>query len=158
MSLSTPAFAVRAFLPAWITALLWCAAAASVVFWVLQFPQGRSASAVSVVQTGGAMAVHSQASESAQGSRIWGVKGPRPESAVAASGRYQLWGVVAGASGRGSALIAIDGQPPKAYRVGQALSEGVYLQSLNHRQAQIGPSAEGPSLFALTLPATDKAP
>lgn len=104
------------------------------------------------------MPVDTQASESLQGLRIWGVKGPRPESAVAASGRYQLWGVVAGASGRGSALIAIDGQPPKAYRVGQALSEGVYLQSLNHRQAQIGASAEGPSLFALTLPATDKAP
>ena len=77
---------------------------------------------------------------------------------MAASGRYQLWGVVADASGRGSALIAIDGQPPKAYRAGQALSEGVYLQSLSHRQAQIGASAEGPSLFALTLPSTDKAP
>lgn len=109
-----------------------------------------------VVPTGGA--TNTLASEAAHGLRVWGVQGQRPELAVAESARYQLWGVVAGASGWGSALIAIDGQPPKAYRMGQALSEGVYLQSLSHRQAQIGASAEGPSLFTLTLPSTDKTP
>lgn len=158
MSLSRPALAVRALLPSLITALLWCAAAASVVFWVLQFPQEKPAWSVSEVPVGGATTADIPAKESDPGWRVWGVKGRLPEPALAASGRYQLWGVVADASGRGSALIAIDGQPPKAYRVGQALSEGVYLQSLSQRQAQIGVRPEGPSLFALTLPSTDKAP
>lgn len=90
--------------------------------------------------------------------RAWGVSTPAADAGTTPSGRYQLWGVVAGASGQGSALIAIDGQAPKAYRVGQALSEGVYLQSLSPRQARIGASAQGPDLFVLTLPVRDKAP
>lgn len=91
-------------------------------------------------------------------SRAWGVQAPSPAVAVAATSRYQLWGLVAGASGQGSALIGIDGQPPKAYRVGQALSEGVYLQRLGHRQAQLGATADGPVLFSLSLPGADKSP
>ena len=157
MSLSTPAFARRALSPPLITASLWCAAAASVVFWVLQFPQEKATSLVSVVPVGGTLAADTSAEQNAHLLRVWGVKGQLPEPGLVPAGRYQLWGVVADASGQGSALIAIDGQAPKAYRVGQALS-GVYLQSLSQRQAQMGASANGPSLIALTLPSTDKAP
>ena len=158
MSLSTPAFARRALSPPLITASLWCAAAASVVFWVLQFPQEKATSLVSVVPVGGTLAADTSAEQNAHLLRVWGVKGQLPEPGLVPAGRYQLWGVVADASGQGSALIAIDGQAPKAYRVGQALSDGVYLQSLSQRQAQMGASANGPSLFALTLPSTDKGP
>lgn len=158
MSLFTPAFAVRSLSRALITALIWSAAAAGAVFWVLQFPQGKSARVVAVVPVGGATAAGTQANEPVHLLRVWGVQAQLPETDMAQSGRYQLWGVVADASGRGSALIAIDGQPPKAYRVGQALSEGVYLQSLSQHQAKIGASAEGPSLFGLSLPLADKAP
>ena len=81
-----------------------------------------------------------------------------PEVSIAQSSRFVLWGVVAGASGRGSALIAVDSQPPRPFRVGQAVTDGVVLQSLGPKQAQLGASAQGAALFSLSLPVTDKAP
>jgi general secretion pathway protein C len=92
--------------------------------------------------------------------RVWGVQAPAPvpEVSIAQSSRFQLLGVVAGASGQGSALIALDGQPPRAFRVGQTVTDGVVLQSLGPKQAQLGVSALGAALFSLSLPGTDKAP
>ena len=158
MPKSPVVFAARALWPALVTGLLWCAAAASVAFWVLRFPQGPSGTAPVVVVSGASAASVAAVGGSVPLSRAWGVKAPLTEVDVAQTTRYQLWGVVAGASGQGSALIGIDGQPPKAYRVGQALSEGVYLQRLGHRQAQLGAAAQGPVLFSLSLPLADKAP
>lgn len=74
---------------------------------------------------------------------------------IAQSSRYQLLGVIAGTSGRGSALISIDGQPAKAYLVGQRLSEEVVLKNLGPKQAQLGADVDGKASFALTLPATN---
>jgi general secretion pathway protein C len=92
--------------------------------------------------------------------RVWGLQAPvpAPEVSIAQSSRFQLLGVVAGASGQGSALIALDGQPPRAFRVGQTVTDGVVLQSLGPKQAQLGGSAQGAALFSLSLPGTDKAP
>ncbi len=90
--------------------------------------------------------------------RVWGVQAPVAEVSIAQSSRFQLWGVIAGASGQGSALIAVDGQPPRAFRVGQTVTDGVVLQSLGQKQAKLGASAQGVALFSLSLPGTDKAP
>ncbi len=62
-------------------------------------------------------------------------------------------GVIASASGQGSALIATDGQPPKAYRVGQTVQDGWTLVSLTARQARLkSASAE----VLLDLPSAEK--
>jgi general secretion pathway protein C len=142
--------------PAAGAALLWCAAAASAVFWVLNYPSGSAVQGVPVVQSPTTAASALQPSVNL--ARAWGVQAPVPEVSIAQSSRFQLWGVVAGASGQGSALIAVDGQPPRAFRVGQTVADGVVLQSLGAKQAQLGASAQGAGAFSLSLPEKDKAP
>jgi general secretion pathway protein C len=136
-------------------ALVGCAAAASVVFWVLNFPAGSAVQGLPSVQSS-APAV--TASSSSNLARAWGVQAALPEVSIAQSSRFVLWGVVSGASGLGSALIAVDGQPPRPFRVGQTVTDGVVLQSLGPKQAQLGASAQGAALFSLSLPGADKAP
>jgi general secretion pathway protein C len=144
---------------AW-AALFWCAAVASAVFWVLNFPSGSVVQGVPLVQGSAQAGSASSVQSSVHMARVWGVQvqTPVPEVSIAQSSRFQLWGVVAGASGQGSALIALDGQPPRAFRVGQTVTDGVVLQSLGQKQAQLGVSAQGAALFSLSLPGTDKAP
>jgi general secretion pathway protein C len=144
------------FWPGAGAALLWCAAAASAVFWVLSFPSGSTVKGVPVVQSPDPAA--SALQPSVYLARAWGVQAPAPQVSIAQSSRFQLWGVVAGASGQGSALIAVDGQPPRAFRVGQTVTEGVVLQSLGPKQAQLDASAQGAGLFSLSLPENDKTP
>jgi general secretion pathway protein C len=61
--------------------------------------------------------------------------------------------VVAGAhSGGGAAVIAVDGKPGRAWRVGASLEEGVVLQSVRGRQAVLAAGANGPVLAILELP------
>ncbi|MGX5651902.1 hypothetical protein ACWKW4_16745, partial [Hydrogenophaga borbori] len=52
-----------------------------------------------------------------------------------------------------AALIAIDGQPPKPYRVGAELDGGVVLQSVQRRSARLAPAGGGQQGFELSLPA-----
>jgi general secretion pathway protein C len=138
--------------------VLWCAAAASAVFWVLNFPSGSAVQGIPLVQGAAQATGASSVQASAHMARVWGVQAPAPELSIAQSARFQLWGVVAGASGQGSALIAVDGQPPRAFRVGQTVTDGVVLQSLGQKQAQLGVSTQGAALFSLSLPGTEKAP
>ncbi len=65
--------------------------------------------------------------------------------------RHALLGVVRDAGGRGAALIASDGQPPKPYRVGAALPDGLVLRELTPREALLG-SAQGGITQRLSLP------
>ncbi len=146
------------FWPGAGAALLWCAAAASAVFWVLNFPSGSTVQGVPVVHSAGQATAASALQPSVYLARAWGVQAQAPEVSIAQSSRFQLWGVVAGASGQGSALIAVDGQPPRAFRVGQTVTEGVVLQGLGPKQAQLGASAKGAALFSLSLPENDKTP
>jgi general secretion pathway protein C len=73
--------------------------------------------------------------------------------AVAAS-RFQLLGVVApraaAASREGLALIAIDGKPARAYRVGAAVDGELVLQTVRARGADLG-ARGGPPAVALNL-------
>jgi general secretion pathway protein C len=61
---------------------------------------------------------------------------------VAAASRFRLIGVVAPrspkAAAEGLALIAIDGKPAKAYRVGAAVEGELVLQSVRARGADLG--------------------
>ena len=72
--------------------------------------------------------------------------------AVEAASRYRLVGVVASGPDRGAALIAVDGQPPKPYRVGAVLEGGLVLRSLAARQARLEPESGTGAAVELTLP------
>lgn len=80
--------------------------------------------------------------------------------ATAESERFQLLGVVAprGAShsAQGVALIAVDGQPAKAWRTGATLVDEVVLLAVDRRSVRLGP-AGGPATTELTLPDPDEA-
>jgi general secretion pathway protein C len=87
-----------------------------------------------------------------------------PKAAVGPSGanagassehQWSLLGVVAGASGRGSALLAVDGQAPKAYLPGETVAPGWVLHSVGHRLARLAPSQQGTPTVVLELPKTD---
>ena len=67
--------------------------------------------------------------------------------------RFALIGVLSGRnSGGGAALIAVDGKPAKPFRVGAAVDEGLVLQALGPRQAQLGRDAGGPATLTLDMP------
>ena len=146
--------------PGVVTALVWCAAAASGVFWALRWMAVDSAQPALAQPAGPTVTAAPSALTSAFLSRAWGVQvaGPAPEQSTLPAARLQLWGVVAGASGRGSALISVDGQPPQAFRVGQTVTEGLVLQSLGPKRAQLGASPPGPALMTLSLPEIGKTP
>jgi general secretion pathway protein C len=80
------------------------------------------------------------------------VQAPEPEPV--ADARFQLIGVVSprvgGDGSQGVALIAVDGKPAKAYRVGSVVDGQNVLQSVRARGAALGPRG-GVALIALDL-------
>lgn len=82
-----------------------------------------------------------------------GATAAAPAAAAPVVNRYVLTGVLAGhASGAGAAVIAVGSSPAKAFKVGDALEEGVLLQSLSTREARLGNSMAGPATAVLELP------
>jgi general secretion pathway protein C len=73
-------------------------------------------------------------------------------SAPNLASRFVLTGVVAGNSRGGAALIAVDGRPPKPFRVGRAIDEGVMLKAVQGRTAVLAATVDGPDLLTLELP------
>lgn len=87
--------------------------------------------------------------------RLFGVDAPPPpvEAAPPPSTRFQLVGVVAprgGAQG-GVALIAVDGKPARAYRVGATIDGDTVLQQVRQRGASLGPR-DGVANVSLEIP------
>jgi len=124
---------------------VWALVAGSALFWGLRlFVKAPQVPAQTVVAELGA---------GARGdlSRVFG---PDPVAAVAsaepepaADARFQLIGVVSPhrsqsssqSSNQGVALIAVDGKPAKAYRVGAVVDGQTVLQSVRARGAELGP-------------------
>ncbi|MEY3612142.1 MAG: hypothetical protein RJB14_1864 [Pseudomonadota bacterium] len=151
LQITTNARSEKLWPGAW-AALLGFVAAASAVFWVLNFPAGNAVLVVPVVQSAGQTTAPSALQPSRHMVRALGVQAPLPEVSIAQSSRFQLKGVVAGTSGQGSALIAVDGQPPKAFRVGDHVKQGVQLFSLNPKQARLKTKDQE---WVLDLPSTN---
>lgn len=129
------------------TLLLWAGAAGIAVFWGLRFA-GSAGDAAPVVAAAQPVQANAQALAKALGA----VALPVAPAATPVASRYALMGVVAGReSGAGAVVIAVAGQPAKAVRVGDAVEEGVILQSLTAREAHLGP-ANGPAATVLQLP------
>lgn len=138
----------------WLTFVLWAALAASGVAWALKLfvtpmPAPREAR---VADAGTALR--------GDVTRVLGVDAPPPAAEAAASepvadARFQLVGVVAPRSRHpvreGVALIAVDGKPARAYRVGAPVDEGTVLKAVRARGADLGPR-EGAPTIALEVP------
>ena len=136
----------------WWTLGVWALAAASAAYWGLRLfsnPPAVPAHA-KPVDAGGA----------ARGdlSRLFGVDAPPPvaEGPVEAApdARFQLLGVLSPrspqAAREGVALIAVDGKPPRAFRVGAVVDGQNVLKTVNARGATLGPR-DGAALVALNL-------
>lgn len=127
--------------------LLWLAAGLSAGYWVLSVwgqspvtpvsgtPVQVTADSAAVARTLGALPTATVAS-----------------AAPAAPPRYNLLGVVAVGSRDGAALIAVDGQPPRPYRVGAPLDGGLVLQAVTRRSVRLGSALDAPTTVELTLP------
>lgn len=138
--------------PAALAGVLWLAAGLSAGYWVLQ---GIGPGKISPLV---AAAVPVQAPEPAAVARALGAVPAAPAAApgaapvVQAAPRYRLIGVVASGPNRGAALIAVDGQAPKPYRLGAVLDGGMVLKSLAARQARLMPESGSGAPIDLSLP------
>lgn len=131
------------------TLALWAVAGASVVFWGLRL------SAPPAEASGPAVAPAPVALDAQALARLLGALPSVPGAAPVASlaSRFTLLGVLSGrSSGGGAALIAVDGKPAKPFRVGTAVDEGLVLQALGPRQAQLGAQMGGPATVLLDIP------
>jgi len=131
--------------------VIWAAVAASAVFWGL-----RLFVAAPPVPPGTAVA---EAAQAARGDvvRLLGAAPVQAAAAPAApppeSSRFRLSGVMAprNSGSYGVALIAVDGKPPRAFRVGARVDGDLVLQSVSLRTATVG-TAGAASGFMMELP------
>lgn len=139
--------------PAVAAGLLWLAAGLSAGYWVLRaWGAGPLTPVVALGQEAPVGDVDAVAR--ALGARAVVAEGAPVEQAAAT--QYRLVGVVAQGGRGGAALIAVNGQPPRPFRVGDAVFDGVVLQSVGRRSVQLGASRTGPSEVELKLPATEE--
>lgn len=134
------------------TLVLWAAAGASVVFWGLRLSAPAAGSAAPVAMGAAPLAPDAQAL-----ARLLGAVPVLPSAPVvpvaSLASRFALVGVLSGrSSGGGAALIAVDGKPAKPFRVGALVDEGLVVQALGPRQAQLGPSVGEAATLTLEMP------
>jgi general secretion pathway protein C len=135
--------------PALLAGLLWLAAGLSAGYWVLQ-ALGRAP-----VTPVPAMASAPPVVDAALLARALGAlpaATPLAMAAPVAASRYALQGVVAVGSARGVALIGVDGQPARPFRVGAEVVTGMVLQSVTKQQVRLGASLDSPAAVTLDMP------
>lgn len=136
-----------------LTVGVWALVAASAVFWGLRLTQP-TAPWVAPPLAQPAL----QAIDTAAIARLLGAATLDAGSqARAPSTDLILTGIVAGRSGQGAALIAVRGDTPRPYRVGQSVGDGLVLQSVQGRRAILGARMSGPASVTLELPALPSA-
>ena len=134
-----------------VTFLLAALAAASLSYWVLKWPEPDRA----VRATAFEPAI--PAIDSAKVARLLGANpnaaGTSAQAPIAsASSKYKLLGVITQGTNGGSALLAIDGEPAKPYRVGQRLTDDLVLQSVKSRSATLAADMQGTGAVTMELP------
>ena len=134
-----------------LTLLVWALAAASMAYWGLRL-LARPPSLVVAPPVASLPA----AADPAVLARLLGATAAQAAPQASLASRFALLGVVAGAPGGSAALIAVDGQPARPFRVGSLVDEGLVLQSAAARQATIGQSRDSPALVTLDMPSLSK--
>ena len=132
--------------PGLLAALVWAAAAAGVMYWGLLLAAPKTLPVLGLSSPPVLQGQSTPAVAKALGGATAAAQAP-----ALISTQYKLLGVIASGTGQGSALIAVDDQPPKAFRVGQDVTEGLKLVSLTPRQARLQSSGQA---LVLDLPAT----
>lgn len=131
---------------------VWAVVAASALFWGLKLMVKAPPAPAQVQVADGSDALRGDLT------RLLGTDAPAPlaagEPAPAADARFNLLGVVSPrspqAAREGVALIAVDGKPAKAFRIGGVVDGQTVLQSVEPRGATLGPR-DGPSQIALRI-------
>ena len=133
-----------------LTFLVWVVAVASLVGWGLRL----SASSSLIRPPAPVFASVDISPEPQAIGRLLGVTMAASPVAVVATqaSRYALLGVVASRSEHGAALIAIDGKPPRPFRVGSRVDEGLILQAVEPRRARLGNAQGEAASMTLELP------
>ena len=134
-----------------LTLAVWAVVLGSLIFWGLKIFAPRTAVPAQATMPTRALAMGGELR------RLLGAsEKPQADDDVAdASDRFHLLGVVAprgaGQSPQGVALIAVDNNPPKAWRTGSVIDGETVLLAVNQRSVQLGPRG-GPPATELTLP------
>jgi general secretion pathway protein C len=134
------------------TFVLWALVAASAVYWGLKLSGSNS------VATAAPAARSPAPVDPTAVARVLGFSPAVASAAPAPSiaSRFALVGVVANRGHDGAALISVDGKPPKPFRVGTVVDEGLMLQSVDARRAILAAGADAPALVTLELPRLPK--
>lgn len=133
------------------TFMLAALTAASATFWVLKWTASGGAGPSGAAVVARLAPTDPQAVARLLGGAQTALAAALPASA--GSGRLKLTGVVVDGPRGGYALIAIDGQAARPYRVGAAVNEALVLRSVAPRSAALAVSAEAPVSLILELPA-----
>jgi general secretion pathway protein C len=134
-----------------LTLVVWALAAASLAYWGLRLMARPGALAPAPLAASVAATP-----DPAVVARLLGATPAQAVPQASLASRFALSGVVAGAPGGGAALIAVDGQPARPFRVGSVVEEGLVLQSATARQATLGQKRDGPALLTLDMPSLSK--
>ena len=140
----------------WATFLVWALVAASAAAWGLKLFVTAPAAPPQVAVAGMSQLPRGDVTRVLGADAVPVVDPSAGESVAAgADARFQLLGVVAPrgneAARGGVALIAIDGKPPKAFRIGAMVDGDNALQAVRARGADLGPMG-GKVVVALNIP------
>lgn len=116
-------------LPRLLAVLLALVCAAVAMMWALRLlaaPRQVPGDAVLVGSLGPEQAA-------AQAARLFAAQPVVDHATAETPGRYRLYGVIAGGAA-GSALIGVDGKPPRAVAVGQPAAPGAVLRETGYKQ------------------------
>jgi general secretion pathway protein C len=140
-----------------VTFFLAAAAAASLGYWVLKWPVAERSDRFAAPQSAPLVIDSVKLSQLLGFSSNAAAAGAQTPVASVAS-RFKLVGVIAQGSQRGSALIGVDGEPAKPFRVGEHVTDGMLLQSVTARAVTLAPEMTGNQGFTLELPPLPGAP
>lgn len=138
-----------------VTFLLAAMAAVSTSYWVMTWPAPTSTTRALAPEP---------ALPPIDTTKVAQLLGANPNAAdaqtptVSAPSKYKLLGVIAEGAHGGSALIAIDGEPAKPYRIGEHLSDTLVLKSVKARSATLAAGLQDNGGVTLELPPLPGAP
>jgi general secretion pathway protein C len=128
----------------WLAFVVWALVGGTAVTWLLGML------AVPAAVPAHAVAVDTTPSLRSDLTRLMGADPVEPvqfAATPASDSRFKLLGVVAATGGAAAskalALIAVDGKPARAYRVGAAVDGDLVLQTVHARGVELGPGGGG---------------